>query len=93
MKIKITTERLQNKYPKGEVYEVEELEGILSILVSQGEAEIVGEKTVEQVDTEVMDYKLSRDELKEALREKGIEFKGNAKTTKLEELLDESKKK
>lgn len=48
MKVKITTDRLPNKYPKGEVYEVEEASGVLLALLSQGEAEIVGEKKVEK---------------------------------------------
>lgn len=41
MKIKITTDRLPNKFPKGEVHEVEELTGVLAALVEQGEAEVV----------------------------------------------------
>jgi len=44
MKIRITTDRLPNKYPKGQEHEVEELTGVLFALVNQGEAEIVGEK-------------------------------------------------
>ena len=44
MKIKITTDRLPNKFPKGEEHEVAELTGILATLVMQGEAEIVGIK-------------------------------------------------
>ena len=42
MKIRITTKRLPNKFPEGDIYEVAELTGILASLVAQGEAEVVG---------------------------------------------------
>jgi len=49
MKIKITTDRLPNKFPKGEIHEVAELTGVLASLVKQGEAKVMVEKKVKKV--------------------------------------------
>lgn len=98
MKVKITTNRLPNKYPQGAEYEVEENSNqgrALKALVGQGEAYIIGEEVkieeepneepVEEAPRETV--KVSREEIKAELKEKGIEFKGNAKTEDLKALL------
>lgn len=101
MQIEITTERLPNKFPMGAVYEVATLEAgtPLHALVQQGEAYVIGnepkfETPAEEVKEEVKEeetteepVELSREEIKTALKEKGVEFKGNAKTDDLRALL------
>jgi len=49
MKVKITTDRLPNKYPKGGIYKVEDEKSVLMALVRQGEAVVLGEEKKEEV--------------------------------------------
>jgi len=97
MKIKITTERLPDKFPKGEIYEVEELTGCLYALVRQNEAEVI--KPVEQIDAEALDYREeiseadAKKELRAELKAIGVKVKGNPKLETLEKMMEESKKK
>jgi len=99
MQIEILTDRLPNKFPMGAVYEVATLETgtPLHALVQQGEAYVIGnEPKFETPEGEgggqlaepaEEPVELSREEIKTALKEKGIEFKGNAKTDELRALL------
>jgi hypothetical protein len=66
MKVKITTDRLPNKYPKGEVYEVENLKGVLMSLVSQNEAVVLGEekKEVKKVEKKEVKKKVAKKTVK-----------------------------
>lgn len=60
--------------------------------LKRGEVEEVVEEVEDEiVEDAVEEVELSRDQIKAMLKEKGIEFKGNAKTTKLLELLNEEK--
>ncbi len=47
MKIKITTDRLPHKYPKGSVFAINEGTKALNALLNQGEAVILEEKKEE----------------------------------------------
>lgn len=69
---------------ESEAGEVKSLEVTASEILSEGE-----ENFLEQAKIDLIEEKeLSRDEIKALLTEKGIEFKGNASTESLKQLIE-----